>query len=81
MTELKPCPFCGYEARFYQTSVGVDSNSAELRFQIRCKKCSAVAPEAYGGICINLNQNGEMNMWHDDRIAAVEAWNRRADNG
>ena len=78
MAELKPCPFCGGEARFYQTAVGtVDSNSAELRFQIRCKECGAVAPGSYGGICFTLKLNGEMNVWRDDRPTAVDAWNRR----
>lgn len=78
MTELKPCPFCGGKAEFDQTGYGAtDHSSVELRFAIRCKKCGATAPDAYGYIAINLSSNGELNVWHDDKSKAIAAWNRR----
>lgn len=68
MEELKPCPFCGGDAYVAQNYLG--------QKYVRCPECGAT-------------------MWGKDtddwRIAthgekkaekmAVEAWNRRADNG
>lgn len=79
MIELKPCPFCGGKAEFDQIARGTADNfSAKLDFEIRCKKCGATAPDAYGYIAINLSSNGELNVWHDDKSKAIAAWNRRA---
>lgn len=76
--ELKPCPFCGGEAIVEQTAYGTaDRSSVRLQFAIRCKKCGASAPNAYGHIAMNLSANGEFNIWHDDRNPAIAAWNRR----
>lgn len=77
--EIKPCPFCGNDAKIVQTGYGTESpNSAKLSFRIECVKCSATAPEASGYISINLSNSGRLNIWHDDRESAIEAWNRRA---
>ena len=82
MAELKPCPFCGGKAGIEQTAYGTtELNSCKLSFSIRCVKCGATAPTAYGYIAIKLAEDGELTAWHDDRTRAVEAWNRRADDG
>ena len=75
--ELKPCPFCGGKAKIEKTSRGTNGDSCQLSFSIRCVKCGATAPGAYGYISINLAGDGELNLWHDDRSSATEAWNRR----
>lgn len=81
MKNLKPCPFCGSEANIEQTSYGTtDLSSVGLQFAIRCKKCGASAPNANGYISINLSSSGELNVWHDDRVPAIAAWNRRAND-
>ena len=80
-TELKPCPFCGGKAKIDQTGVRVmetNHDSVSFDFSIKCAKCNATAPFAYGYISANLSLNGELNVWHDDRPSAIEAWNRRA---
>lgn len=79
MNKLKSCPFCGGEAYFKQTACGtVDNSSVKLQFSICCKKCDAHAPNAYGYIAINLSPDGELNIWHNDKNSAIDAWNRRA---
>lgn len=82
MTELKPCPFCGNEARIEQTGHGTAiPSSVRLQFAIRCRGCGASIPNADGYIAINLqSKTGELNIWHDDRSQAIAAWNRRADD-
>ncbi len=55
-TELKPCPFCGGEAKI------VNDEEFEVFFAI-CKHCNA------------------STRLFDDEVVAIEAWNRRVDNG
>jgi hypothetical protein len=82
MEKLKPCPFCGGKAIVHQKSYGTTStNSCKLSFVIKCSECESTAAGACGDIAINLNDNGELNIWYDDRPCAVEAWNRRAKDG
>lgn len=56
--ELKPCPFCGGEARI----------------------CSAGFEATYIR-CANIKDCGCKFEWFDTEEEAIEAWNRRADNG
>lgn len=80
-TELKPCPFCGNEAKFEQTECSVMGNgSCKLSFCVRCTKCNASAPSAFGYIAVRLGHDGKLNCWHSDIEDAVKAWNMRADN-
>ena len=80
MSDLKPCPFCGGEARFEQSQCGAtDKSSVSIRFSVRCKKCHSTASSAYGEICMNLSSTGELNIWHNDLEKVAEAWNRRAE--
>ena len=78
--DLKPCPFCGGKAAIKQSGIEVmetNRDSVSFDFSIRCVNCYATAPGAYGYISANLSETG-LNVWHDDRPSAIEAWNRRA---
>ena len=79
MERLKSCPFCGGRARLEQTSFGtIDENSSvRLGFKLKCAKCGASSPKAIGYIALNLDYEGNLNPWHDDRPEAIEDWNRR----
>lgn len=79
MDELKPCPFCGGKAEIEQTAYGtMNYASCKLTFAVRCTKCDATAPNANGYIAINLSSDGNLNIWHDGRLKAIDMWNRRA---
>lgn len=81
MTELKPCPFCGGKAKFFvkcSTSHGIMRG---YDFGIYCTKCDITTPRTDYIIEFNLNDGGEIEVTKDERLLAIEAWNRRADNG
>jgi len=83
MEELKPCPFCGGKAAVKQSGVEVmatNRDSVRFDFSIRCIKCNATAPGAYGYVSANLSRTGDFNTWYDGRPSAIEAWNRRAND-
>ena len=80
--ELKPCPFCGGKAAIEQRGIEImatNRDSVRFDFSIRCVKCNATAPGAYGYISANLSRTG-LNVWHDEIPSAIEAWNRRAND-
>jgi Lar family restriction alleviation protein len=63
MDELKPCPFCGGEAKNVSAGVAGPSNrwhAGDPIFAVNCIKCGASVP----------------NRYRNDLV--VEAWNRRA---
>ena len=66
MTELKPCPFCGGKAEIQHT--GKNSEYGECAF-VACKECGANSRMV----------NKAFKYCADDK--AIEAWNRRVDNG
>lgn len=58
MTELKPCPFCGYK--------GIMQRNGHC-FRVYCpNKDCPIEPKTH---------------WFLNHLLAIEAWNRRADNG
>ena len=82
MTDLKPCPFCGGKARITQLSVSTDVAYTFKSYKIQCPQC---------GCRINPNEEIIVKISYSPRKGAVvdetelnnaiEAWNRRADNG
>ena len=67
MDELKPCPFCGHTAHIARLKW-----SANPRYFVVCgngkEHCIASEHSTFGGFYVNKKD-------------AIEAWNRRADNG
>lgn len=80
MYELKPCPFCGLPAQFYQRSCDIDRDrdAVILWFYVGCVLCNIFPPESDGKLVLNLTKTGELNVLIDDREKAQNAWNRRA---
>ena len=67
MSELKPCPFCGGEAKIYATTTGTFPNHA--KHYCYCEKCFA------SGQSFSDFTNDGSSVFD-----AIEAWNRRADD-
>ena len=67
MSELKPCPFCGGEAKIYATTTGPFPNHA--KHYCYCEKCFA------SGQSFSDFTNDGSSVFD-----AIEAWNRRADD-
>lgn len=86
MDELKPCPFCGGKA--YLEHIGIekcrnpDNGDLITRWSVRCQKCGT---EKQGGCSQYIFCKDEtlrlVSQLYDGRSKAIEAWNRRADNG
>lgn len=80
MIELKPCPFCGGEAMFLVKSRTERGITNGYGFGICCEKCGVTTPKLDYRLELNINSTGEIEVTHDERPLAIEAWNRRADN-
>lgn len=69
--ELKPCPFCGGDARvYYKMDIGIPTGDNGHKVSVRCEntlRCGA-----------KIEKWAAKKEWA--RNSAVEAWNRRADD-
>ena len=77
MEELKRCPFCGGKAVF---SIKKDFSRSLIKgyeFNIRCNKCKATISDRCYQIEFKMNDSGEIEIIHDGRKDAIEAWNKR----
>lgn len=77
MEELKRCPFCGWKAVF---SIKKDFSRSLIKgyeFNIRCNKCGFTNPNREYRIEFRMNDSGEIEIIHDGRKDAIEAWNKR----
>lgn len=85
MAELKSCPFCGGEAdildnRNEQVSYrafGYGTRGYPTWYKCYCKNCGAT------GAISRIEKGCEMNKTYEKwaKEKAIEAWNRRCDNG
>ena len=79
--ELKPCPFCGGEAKFKTITNKSSHCCVGFSFEIKCSKCDLRFPQSFN-IEFFLTENGEikiMSGFENVINHATEEWNRRAD--
>ena len=79
--KLKPCPFCGGKAKFLVKRHMERGIARGYSFGIYCTKCDITTPKTNYIIEFRLNDGGEIETTVDERLLAIESWNRRADNG
>ena len=92
INELKPCPFCGstklkieYKSQ-YAGRNGLDCRVEMHTYSVRCNVCHARGGSSGGRVindpwtrCVPLPDWATTDEALKER--AIEAWNRRADNG
>ncbi len=78
--KLKPCPFCGGEAKFLVKTYKERGITRGYSFGIYCTECDVTTPKTDYGIEFQLNADGEIEVIMDERSLAIEAWNRRAND-
>lgn len=87
MYNLKPCPFCGGEAKMQMTSyIRIKSTSGEellgRTVDITCGSCGARSGDRNKyRVLTQIDDNGDAVYKEDGRTEAVEEWNRRWNNG
>jgi len=67
MTELKPCPFCGGDAELKEKEYATAGHKKWA--YVRCKVCEATSNYFSENLAYCANEK------------AIEAWNRRTENG
>lgn len=77
MEELKKCPFCGGKAVFSVNTASLRNLLRGYEFNIQCSKCKATIPDRCYQIEFKMNDSGEIEIIHDGRKDAIEAWNKR----
>lgn len=80
MTELKPCPFCGGESKFFVKCFSERGIIRGWQFGIYCSKCNLTTPKTNYTVEVQLNEFGDIVTTTDERDKAIEAWNRRVEN-
>lgn len=80
MFELKHCPFCGGEAKFFTKTFSQNGISRGWEFGVFCTGCDVQTPRSDYKVEITFESNGEIKNTTDERQLAADTWNRRADN-
>jgi Lar family restriction alleviation protein len=79
MAELKPCPFCGSNKTAYSIKTATSNYQRIYHAAVYCVKC-----HSYGArVLIHPVERNRVSIERNEsyRRKAIEAWNRRAEDG
>lgn len=83
MYNLKPCPFCGGEAKMQMTSYiriksAIGGEELGRTVDVKCAKCGARPGEQNKHrVLILIDDSGNVVYVEDGRADAADEWNRR----
>ena len=76
MAELKPCPFCGSQATTEVQVTQMGGGTDQIDFGIVCPSCNI------DRTCrLKINKKCTFKDVDEAMNLAIEAWNRRSENG
>ena len=78
MKQLKPCPFCGGEAKFFTKTYSSKGTHKCWDFGIYCSLCNLVSPRTDYHLEIDFGSDGDIEIIQDDRSLAASMWNVRS---
>ncbi len=81
MAELKPCPFCGGEAKAVVSATEYGNGAVGWRFGIECQCCPVRLTRKNYELKVKMSGTGEIETIVDERAEAAAAWNRRPIDG
>lgn len=81
MDKLKPCPFCGAEAKFDTNALTQRGDTSGWLFGIACSHCGVRTVKTNYKYEVTFGECGYITTVADERPLAIEAWNRRVNDG
>ena len=78
LTKLKPCPFCGGEARFRILSNGYAGDDKNITFTAECPKCRI--SKGLGKNIVKYDEDLNILYAIDERPNVIEEWNKRIED-
>jgi hypothetical protein len=74
--DLKPCPFCGGEAKVWNSRVSVENQEIIYTiWRLSCTGCGCSIPSEES--TYKFTENGDIVLGNDGWGKIVDAWNRR----
>lgn len=80
MQKLKPCPFCGKNAKIYCLSIENERDTFSKLFKIKCEGCGVEFSKGFR-VHAKIDNSGDSTFDAHERDLAIEAWNRRFSDG